>query len=144
MLDLVTTGIKSLARYGKKLGGYNMRLKKPFIIILIVYTLVAVLPFIAAFFFLMIQAIVEHKPDIDRFIKLGSVFISDSFIAFIAFAVGLTIDSNDNGIADMFEGNGKYSYSHTIDDNENPENNVLDKMLQEKKDKDSKNLEEKK
>ena len=138
MLDLIATGISRLNVYRKRVNAFNFKLKTPFIVILVVYTMAAVLPFIAAFVFLMIQAIVEKKPDVDKFIKLGSVFISDSFITFIAFAVGLTIDSNDNGISDMFEGGGKYSLSHTIDDDNNKEGNIVDKLLIDKQNEDKK------
>ena len=109
MFKILSGYLSHLNNYAKRAGIFATELKTPFLWILGIYVTLAILPFIAAFVFLMITAIVKDKPDIDAFIKLGSTIISAPAITFVAFIAGFIIDNNNDGIPDHFQSDGKYS-----------------------------------
>ena len=81
-MDKYTSILRSLSRYTDTLGATILTFKNPIKMVVAIYIVMAILPFIAAFTFLMIQAIVHNHPDIDKFIKLGATIIlvtTDSF-----------------------------------------------------------------
>lgn len=84
--------VTSLTRYKDNLGATIMSFSRPIKIIMIVYITMAILPFIAAYAFLMIDAIYHNHADIDRFIKLGSTIIGEPAVSFVTFILGLCIN----------------------------------------------------
>lgn len=86
--------LDSIYRYTNTLGATIISFGRPIKIIVGLYIAMAVLPFIAAFIFLMIQAIMYGHPDIDRFIKLGSTIIGEPAISFVTFILGLCINGD--------------------------------------------------
>lgn len=89
--SLQKTVTTKLLYYCSTLGSSIISVGNPIKIAVGIYVLVGILPFIAAFVFLMINAI-NGKPDIDEFIKLGSTLIGESAISFVMFILGLCID----------------------------------------------------
>ena len=85
------TVTSKLISYCSTLGSSILSISNPIKLVVGLYVLVGILPFIAAFVFLMINA-VNGKPDIDEFIKLGSTLIGESAISFVTFILGLCID----------------------------------------------------
>lgn len=89
--SLQKTVTSKLISYCSTLGSSILSASNPIKLVVGLYVLVGILPFIAAFVFLMINA-VNGKPDIDEFIKLGSTLIGESAISFVTFILGLCID----------------------------------------------------
>lgn len=89
--SLQKTVTSKLISYCSTLGSSILSISNPIKLVVGLYVLVGILPFIAAFVFLMINA-VNGKPDIDEFIKLGSTLIGESAISFVTFILGLCID----------------------------------------------------
>ena len=89
--SLQKTVTSKLLSYCSTLGSSILSISNPIKAVVGLYVLVGILPFIAAFIFLMINA-VNGKPDIDEFIKLGSTLIGESAISFVTFILGLCID----------------------------------------------------
>lgn len=89
--SLQKTVTSKLISYCSTLGSSILSISNPIKLVVGLYVLVGILPFIAAFIFLMINA-VNGKPDIDEFIKLGSTLIGESAISFVTFILGLCID----------------------------------------------------
>ena len=89
--SLQKTVTSKLLSYCSTLGSSILSISNPIKLVVGLYVLVGILPFIAAFIFLMINA-VNGKPDIDEFIKLGSTLIGESAISFVTFILGLCID----------------------------------------------------
>lgn len=89
--SLQKTVTSKLISYCSTLGSSILSISNPIKAVVGLYVLVGILPFIAAFIFLMINA-VNGKPDIDEFIKLGSTLIGESAISFVTFILGLCID----------------------------------------------------
>ena len=91
-MDKYTSILRSLSRYTDTLGATILTFKNPIKMVVAIYIVMAILPFIAAFTFLMIQAIVHNHPDIDKFIKLGGTIIGEPAISFVTFILGLCIN----------------------------------------------------
>lgn len=89
--SLQKTVASKLLSYCSTLGSSILSASNPIKLVVGLYVLVGILPFIAAFVFLMINA-VNGNPDIDKFIKLGSTLIGESSISFVTFILGLCID----------------------------------------------------
>jgi hypothetical protein len=84
--------LRSLSGYTDTIGATILAFKNPIKIIVAIYIVMAILPFVAAFVFLMIQAIVYNHPDVDKFIKLGATIIGEPAISFVTFILGLCIN----------------------------------------------------
>ena len=110
-MSIISKAASSILAFGKK-SIFHTSLKGPFIIILIIYVLMIVLPYFTSYVLLLIQAM-SDKPDIvdksiDKMIKLFTLAASESIMLAAAFIGGLLSDDNQNGISDIFDKGGKY------------------------------------
>ena len=110
-MSIISKAASSILAFGKK-SIFHTSLKGPFIIILIIYVLMIVLPYFTSYILLLMQAM-SDKPDIvdksiDKMIKLFTLAASESIMLAAAFIGGLLTDDNGNGISDIFDKGGKY------------------------------------
>ena len=110
-MSIISKAASSILAFGKK-SIFHTSLKGPFIIILIIYVLMIVLPYFTSYVLLLIQAM-SDKPDIvdksiDKMIKLFTLAASENIMLAAAFIGGLLTDDNQNGISDIFDKGGKY------------------------------------
>ena len=105
-MSIISKVASSILAFGKK-SIFHTSLKGPFIIILIIYVLMIVLPYL-----LLIQAM-SNNPDIvdksiDKMIKLFTLAASESIMLAAAFIGGMLTDNDHSGIPDLFDKGGKY------------------------------------
>lgn len=110
-MSIISKAVSSILAFGKK-SIFHTSLKGPFIIILIIYVLMIVLPYFTSYVLLLMQAM-SDKPDIvdksiDKMIKLFTLAASESIMLAAAFIGGMLTDDNQNGISDIFDKGGKY------------------------------------
>lgn len=91
-MSILDKVLSSLNKYKDNIAVTIISFNKPIKIIMAMYVTMAILPFIAAFVFLMINALQHGSADIDRFIKLGSTIIGEPAVSFVTFILGLCIN----------------------------------------------------
>lgn len=99
-------------KYVNMLGSTVISIGNPIKVAVGLYLIIGILPFLAAFIFLTIQAL-NGQPDVDEYIKLGSTVIGESAISFVTFLLGLCVD-------------GKEMVNKRISKNSNIMNNYLE------------------
>lgn len=89
MESIVRKYLSKLSSYKDSLGSIFVSSSKTIKVVAIVYILLALLPFITAYIFLIFEFFYHDMYDVDRLIKLGSTIISDSATGFVLFILGL-------------------------------------------------------
>ena len=89
MESIVKKYLSKLSNYKDTLGSIFVSSSKTIKIVAVVYILLALLPFITAYIFLIFEFFYHDMYDVDRLIKLGSTIISDSATGFVLFILGL-------------------------------------------------------
>lgn len=89
MEAIVKKFISKLSSYKDSLGSIFVSSSKTIKIVAILYIIIALLPFITAYIFLLLEFFYHDMYDIDRTIKLGSTIIGDSATGFVLFILGL-------------------------------------------------------
>lgn len=89
MGSIVKKYLSKLSNYKDTLGSIFVSSDKTIKIVAFVYILLALLPFITAYIFLIFEFFYHDMYDVDRLIKLGSTIISDSATGFVLFILGL-------------------------------------------------------
>ena len=89
MESIVKKYLSKLSNYKDTLGSIFVSSDKTIKIVAFVYILLALLPFITAYIFLLFEFFYHDMYDVDRLIKLGSTIISDSTTGFVLFILGL-------------------------------------------------------
>ena len=89
MESIIKKYLAKLSSYKDSLGSIFVSSSKTIKVVAIVYILLALLPFITAYIFLIFEFFYHDMYDIDRLIKLGSTIISDSATGFVLFILGL-------------------------------------------------------
>lgn len=89
MESIVKKYLSKLSNYKDTLGSIFVSSDKTIKIVAFVYILLALLPFITAYIFLIFEFFYHDMYDVDRLIKLGSTIISDSATGFVLFILGL-------------------------------------------------------
>ena len=89
MESIVRKYLSKLSNYKDTLGSIFVSSSKTIKVVAIVYILLALLPFITAYIFLIFEFFYHDMYDVDRLIKLGSTIISDSATGFVLFILGL-------------------------------------------------------
>lgn len=89
--SIVQKVLENSGKYVNSIGSTIISIGNPIKVAVGLYLIFGTLPFIAAFIFLMIQAI-NGQPNIEELIKLGSTVIGESAISFVTFLLGLCVD----------------------------------------------------
>ena len=104
MESIIKKYLAKLSSYKDSLGSIFVSSSRTIKVVAIVYILLALLPFITAYIFLMFEFLYHDMYDIDRLIKLGSTIISDSATGFVLFILGL-VTNGEKMITNKIAGN---------------------------------------
>ena len=116
METIIKKYLDKLSNYKDSLGSIFVSSSKTIKIVAIVYILLALLPFITAYVFLMFEFLYHDMYDIDRLIKLGSTIISDSATGFVLFILGL-VTNGEKMITNKIAGNSSIMNKYLKDNN---------------------------
>ena len=116
MESIVRKYLSKLSNYKDTLGSIFVSSSKTIKVVAIVYILLALLPFITAYVFLMFEFLYHDMYDIDRLIKLGSTIISDSATGFVLFILGL-VTNGEKMITNKIAGNSSIMNKYLKDNN---------------------------
>ena len=116
METIIKKYLAKLSSYKDSLGSIFVSSSRTIKIVAIVYILLALLPFITAYVFLMFEFLYHAMYDIDRLIKLGSTIISDSATGFVLFILGL-VTNGEKMITNKIAGNSSIMNKYLKDNN---------------------------
>lgn len=116
METIIKKYLSKLSSYKDSLGAIFVSSSRTIKIVAIVYILLALLPFITAYIFLIIEFFYHDMYDVDRLIKLGSTIISDSATGFVLFILGL-VTNGEKMINNKIAGNSSIMNKYLKDNN---------------------------
>ena len=116
MESIVKKYLSKLSNYKDSLGSIFVSSSKTIKIVAVIYILLALLPFITAYVFLMFEFLYHDTYDIDRLIKLGSTIIGDSATGFVLFILGL-VTNGEKMITNKIAGNSSIMNKYLKDNN---------------------------
>lgn len=116
METIIKKYLSKLSSYKDSLGAIFVSSSRTIKIVAIIYILLALLPFITAYIFLMFEFFYHDMYDVDRLIKLGSTIISDSATGFVLFILGL-VTNGEKMINNKIAGNSSIMNKYLKDNN---------------------------
>lgn len=116
METIIKKYLAKLSNYKDSLGSIFVSSSKTIKIVAVIYILLALLPFITAYVFLMFEFLYHGMYDIDRLIKLGSTIIGDSATGFVLFILGL-VTNGEKMITNKIAGNSSIMNKYLKDNN---------------------------